>query len=149
MLAAAKSAAPVAAAVVAGAAGYYAGTKLNEAMEGTAVGRAKDAMFDSLFSGIDKLTGGAISGNPNGLDMPAPPPQKADTTASTLQVIEDNQKAAREKDRVKSDKPASVVVQDNSVKTQQTIIPARANVMNVDASYNRYMDTAFLATGRR
>jgi hypothetical protein len=149
LLGAAKFVAPAVAVVGAGAAGYYAGTKLNEAMEGTAVGEAKDAAFDAMFSGIDKVTGGGISGNPRGLDAPAPVPEKADTTASTLQVIEENQKAAREKDRVKSDKPASVVVQDNSVKTQQTIMPARANVMNVDASYNRYMDTAFLATGRR
>lgn len=134
----------------AGAAGYYAGTKLNEAMEGTAVGNAKDAAFDWLFSKVDQVTGGAISGNPNGLDIPDPVvPQKDVTSEATLRVIEENQKAALEKDRVKSDKPASVVVQDNSVKTQQTIMPARANVMNVDASYNRYMDTSFLATGRR
>lgn len=166
----AKVAAPLLAVVGAGAAGYYAGTKLNEAMEGTAVGRAKDAMFDAVFSRIDKITGGAISGNPNGLDVPEEPkPKRVDVpepfdfkkasqkvmlqknpeSASALQAIEETQKAARDKERTKTEKPAQVVVQDNSVKTQQTIMPARSAVTNMDPTFNRYMDTAFLATGRR
>ena len=59
----APAVAPAAAVAGAGYAGYKAGGKLNEAMDGTKVGQVRDGLFDSALSGIDNMTGGAISGN--------------------------------------------------------------------------------------
>lgn len=65
-----RFAGPAAAVAGAGAAGYEAGSYLNSfvdnAKEGTALGAvktARDSTFDTLLSGADAVTGGAISGN--------------------------------------------------------------------------------------
>ena len=50
-------------AATAGMTGYEVGGMLNKAMEGTSVGKFKDKLFDGIFSGIDKITGGMISGD--------------------------------------------------------------------------------------
>ncbi|MDD5150665.1 MAG: phage tail tip lysozyme [Flavobacterium sp.] len=58
----AVAAAPYLAVATAGYVGYKAGEQLNKAMEGTEIGAWKDKLFDSIFSGIDDLTGGLLSG---------------------------------------------------------------------------------------
>lgn len=58
----AVAAAPALAVAAAGYVGFKAGEQLNKAMEGTDVGEWKDKLFDTMFSGIDDLTGGLLSG---------------------------------------------------------------------------------------
>jgi hypothetical protein len=54
---------PATAVAGAGLTGWEIGNWLNEKMEGTDIGKVKDRIFDNIFAGIDKLTGGMISGS--------------------------------------------------------------------------------------
>jgi hypothetical protein len=56
---------PALAVTSAGLTGWEVGKWLNRKMEGTDIGRIKDKIFDNIFSTIDALTGGGISGNKN------------------------------------------------------------------------------------
>jgi hypothetical protein len=45
-----------------GSTAYDIGSFINKKLDGTKIGNVRDSFFDTIFSGIDKITGGAITG---------------------------------------------------------------------------------------
>ena len=119
---------PVAAVAGAGITGWDIGTYLNEKMEGTSIGKAKDDMFDTIFSGIDRIVGNNIQKETDYLD-------------DKLNGIEEKQREIDKemKARMSTTSQATPVQTSPTVVNNSTVMPIRESVKNTDDSFNRYL----------
>jgi hypothetical protein len=111
--------------------GWEIGEWLNESMEGTEIGRAKDAIFNKIFSTIDVLTGGGISGNKDIAKQLQEESFLGGSTASTEQKVSDTQTAGDIKQKVASTVAGAIAQKMVDVAAQKVagvIIPSSGDV---------------------
>lgn len=171
MLSGSVTAAPVAVTAASAAAALYGGyqfgswanEKIDNAEEGTVlhdVKEGRDSFFDSMFSGVDNLTGGWISGDAeiarknweesslgkffgagggNDKKLEA---EKDSSKADALDKKIGEKEVAEKNGTAKSAQLNNVNSVTNNNINNQTILPTRQTTRNDDSSANRYFNSS-------